>query len=266
GPRLWLGATCMVVFAAHFSAIWIIMANSWMQTPDGYKLVTTNGSQQAVMTNFVDVMFTPSFLPRILHVLAASWTSGSAVVLSVSGWYILRKRHVDLAKAAFRLALPFFAVIAVLNVVLFGANQAIEVTNNQQEKLAAIEGLWNDQSCAPLFIFGWVNESAQTTKGLSIPCLLSFLAYQDFHATVTGLNSFPEDQWPPVNLAFQAYHLMFDLSNVFAGLGILGVILYWRKRRIWEWRWVLWLFVVDVVLTETAIIAGWWTTEIGRQP
>lgn len=266
GPRMWLGATCVVVFAAHFSALWIVMANSWMQTPDGYKLVTDGGVQEAQMTDFLEVLFTPSFLPHILHIWAASWTSGAALVLSVSSFYILRKRHVDVAKAAFKIAMPFFAVMAVLNLVIFGASQAVEVTNNQEVKLAAMEGLWNDDSCAPLYLVGWVNESDQTTKGLKIPCLLSFLSYGDFDATVKGLNSFPEDTWAPVNLEFQAYHLMIDLAMVFGAVGVIGAGLYYWKQKLFKWRWMLWVPVVMVVFTEIAIIAGWWTAEVGRQP
>ena len=266
GPRMWLGATCVVVFAAHFSALWIVMANSWMQTPDGYKLVTEGGVQEAQVTDFLQVLFTPSFLPHILHIWAASWTAGGALVLSVSSWYILRNRHVDVAKAAFKIAMPFFAVMAILNLVLFGANQAVEVTNNQEVKLAAMEGLWNDDSCAPLYLVGWVNESDQTTKGLKIPCLLSFLSYGDFNATVKGLNSFPEDTWAPVNLEFQAYHLMIDLAMVFAAVGVIVAGLYYWKQKLFEWRWMLWVPVVMVVFTEIAITAGWWTAEVGRQP
>jgi cytochrome d ubiquinol oxidase subunit I len=266
GPRMWLGATCVVVFAAHFSALWIIMANSWMQTPDGYKLVTEGGTQQAQMTDFLEVMFTPSFIPHILHVWAAAWTSGAALVLSVSSYYILRNRHVDLAKSAFKIAMPFFALMAVTNLMFFGAQQAIEVTNNQPQKLATMEGLWEDDSCAPLYIVGWVNESEQTTKGIKIPCLLSFLAYQDFDATVEGLNSFPQDTWAPVNLVFQAYHFMFGLAMVFAAVGVIGAGLYYWKQKLFQWRWMLWVPVVMVVFTEAAIIAGWWTAEIGRQP
>ncbi|HEY7268947.1 MAG TPA: cytochrome ubiquinol oxidase subunit I [Dehalococcoidia bacterium] len=266
GPKLWLGATCVVVFAAHFSALWIVMANSWMQTPAGYKLVTSAGHQQAQMTDFLDVMFTPSFVPHILHVFVASWMAGAALLLSVSAWYLLRKRDVDFARAGFRIAVPAFGVLAVLQLVVFGANQAVSVTNNQPEKLAALEGLWNDKSCAPLFIFGWVNEANQTTKGFSIPCLLSFLSYGKTSATVQGLNSFNQDDWPPVNLAFQAYHLMIDLAMVFAGIGVLGAALYYWKSTIFKWRPALWVYVVTVFFVEATITSGWWTTEIGRQP
>jgi cytochrome d ubiquinol oxidase subunit I len=192
--------------------------------------------------------------------------AGSALVLSVSAWYILRNRHIDLAKAGFRLAIPVFAVLAVLQVVIFGANQAISVTNNQEVKLAALEGLWNDESCAPLYLFGWVNESAQTTKGVSIPCLLSFLSYGDFDATVKGLNSFNQDEWAPVNLSFQAYHLMIDLGMLFALVGAVAAGMYYWKSKIFELRWALWALVVTIALVEITIISGWWTTEVGRQP
>ena len=117
GPKLWFFATFMVVFGAHFSALWIIMANSWMQTPQGYEIVSDPAPARAVMTDFWQVVFTPSFLPRLLHVFVASWTAGSALMLSVSAWYLLKKRHVELARANFKLALPFFIVFAISNVV-----------------------------------------------------------------------------------------------------------------------------------------------------
>jgi cytochrome d ubiquinol oxidase subunit I len=266
GPKLWLGATTVVVFAAHFSALWIVMANSWMQTPDGYKLVTSNGTTTAELTDFLDVMLTPSFIPHILHVYVASWMAGAALVLSVSAWYLLHGRHVELARAGLRLAIPLFAVLAVTQVAIFGANQAISVTNNQPVKLAAIEGLWNDDSCAPLFLAGWVDESNQTTKGLSIPCLLSFLSYGSFDSTVQGLNSFNSDTWAPVNLSFQAYHLMIDIAMLLAFFGLVAAALYYWKDKLVRFRLGLWALVVSVVITEAAIIAGWWTTEVGRQP
>src|SRR4249920_606129 len=99
GPRMWLVATFLVVFGAHFSALWIIMANSWMQTPAGYTIQATPLPPRAVMTSFWEVVFTPSFLARITHVYFASWTAGSALMLSVSAWYLLKKRHVEVAKA-----------------------------------------------------------------------------------------------------------------------------------------------------------------------
>jgi cytochrome d ubiquinol oxidase subunit I len=263
GPRLWLFSIFMVVFGAHFSALWILMANSWMQTPQGFTV--ENG--RAVMTSFSEVVFTPSFLPRLLHVFAASWTVGAALMCSVSAWYLLKKRHVELAKANLKVALPIFFVIASLNVVVFGANQAIEVTNNQPLKLASMEGLWQSESCARMFIVGWVDEATQTTSGISIPCLLSFLAYQDIHATVQGIDSMsPPAPTPPINVVFQVYHFMIVMGPALAGIGFLAVVLFLWKRRLYTNRFVLSLLVLSVFIGEMTITAGWWTAEIGRQP
>jgi cytochrome bd ubiquinol oxidase subunit I len=266
GPRMWLLATFLVVLGAHFSALWIIMANSWMQTPAGYTVQALPAPARAYMTSFMQVVFTPSFIPHILHVWFASWTAGSALMLSVSAWYLLKKRHIELAKANMRVALACFVIFTVLNLVVFGPAQAIEVTNNQPLKLASMEGLWQSQSCAPLFLVGWVNEANQTTKGISIPCMLSVLAYQNPHATVTGLNAFPPTQYPPINLVFQVYRFMFGMGTLFVPIGLLGLLLYFWKRKVFETRWVLWLFVATVFLAEMTITAGWWTAEIGRQP
>jgi cytochrome bd ubiquinol oxidase subunit I len=266
GPRMWLLATFLVVFGAHFSALWIIMANSWMQTPAGFTVQALPAPARAYMTSFMQVVFTPSFIPRILHVWFASWTAGSALMLSVSAWYLLKKRHIELAKANLRVALVCFVIFSVLNLTVFGPAQAIEVTNNQPLKLASMEGLWQSQSCAPLFLVGWVNVANQTTTGISIPCLLSVLAYLNPHATVTGLNAFPATLYPPINLVFQVYHFMFGMGTLFVPLGLLGLVMYFWKRRLFEARWVLWLFVATVFLAEMSITAGWWTAEIGRQP
>jgi cytochrome d ubiquinol oxidase subunit I len=266
GPRMWLTATCLVVFGAHFSAVWIIMANSWMQTPAGYELMQTANGQIAVMASFKEVMFTPSFLPRLAHVWVASWLVGASFMLSVSAWYLLKQRHEELAKACFRVALPVFVVLSILQVFLVGAAQAIEVTNYQPVKLAAMEGVWESQSCAPMYLIGWVDTATQTTTGIKIPCLLSFLSYQNIHAVVQGLTSFPQDTWAPVNLEFQVYHLMIDLGFLFVPLGLLGALYYFWGRKLWTTRWLLRLFVMSIFLTELATLSGWWTAEFGRQP
>jgi cytochrome d ubiquinol oxidase subunit I len=266
GPRMWLLATFLVAFGAHFSALWILMANSWMQTPAGYELRDTAFGQMAFMTSFREVVFTPSFIPRLLHTWVASWMVGASLVLSVSAFYILRGRFVELAKDAFRVVLPIFAVLSVLQLIVFGADQAVETTTYQPTKLAAMEGLWETQSCAPMFLVGWVDEANRTTSGISIPCLLSFLAFDSVDAKVQGLNAFPPDTWAPVNLVFQVYHLMIQLGGAFVALGLAGALFYFWKQRIWRTRWLLWIFVLSIGLTQLATQAGWWTTEFGRQP
>jgi cytochrome d ubiquinol oxidase subunit I len=266
GNRLWLFATTMVVVGATFSATWIVMANSWMQTPQGYEIKDVGQGNQAFMTSFADVVFTPSFIPHILHVIAASWLVGTSLVLSVGAFYLLRKRHVELAKTMIRVALPLFTVLAVLQVFVFGANQAIEVTNQQPAKLGAMEGLYQTTSCAPFFILGTTNPETQETNGISIPCGLSLLAYQDRNATVTGLDATPQDQWANVRLVFHVYHLMINLGMVFILIGVTASLLWWWKRKIWDARWMLWVLVFSIGLTQLATLSGWWTAEFGRQP
>lgn len=266
GPRLWLFATTMVVGGAHFSALWIVMANSWMQTPAGFTIEEGTFGPQAVMTGFVDVVFTPSFIPHILHVFAASWMVGATFMLSVAAWYLLKGRHVDLAKTMIRVALPLFVVVSILQLFVFGANQATNVAENQPAKLAAMEGVFETGDCAPMYILGWVDQGQQTVDGISIPCGLSLLVGKSTDTVVEGLDATPRADWAPVNVVFQVYHLMINLGLVFVGIGLLAAAMFFWGRRLWTARWVLWILTGTIVLTELATQAGWWTAEFGRQP
>jgi cytochrome d ubiquinol oxidase subunit I len=191
---------------------------------------------------------------------------GAALVLSVSAFYVLKNRHVESSKAAFKAALPIFVVFSIVQLFLFGAESAVNVTENQPVKLAAMEGLWEDTACAPMVLVGWVDVANQRTVGIKIPCVLSILAGGSPDAVIQGLNSFPPDTWPPVNLVFQSYHLMLALGASFVGLGLLGALMAFWKQRIWQTRWLLWLFVASIFLTEVSTMTGWWTAEFGRQP
>ena len=188
-------------------------------------------------------------------------------MVSVSAWYLLKKRNVDLAKSNLKLALPLFILFAFANLFIFGPNMAIEVTNNQPLKLASMEGLWQSTSCAPMYFLGWVDVATQTTTGLHIPCLLSFLAYQDVNATVAGIDSFApapdtahQPAVPGLSRDDQPGARSWRASAFLAG------VWYLWKRRIYQSRFVLWLLVLTVFMAEIAITAGWWTAEIGRQP
>ena len=266
GNRLWLFATTMVVLGATFSATWIVMANSWMQTPQGFEIKDVGQGSQAFMTSFHDVVFTPSFVPRILHLLAASWMVGTSMVLSVGAYYLLRRRQVELARTMIRVALPLFTVLAIAQVALFGANQAVEVSKQQPAKLAAMEGVYTTRTCAPMYILGWTEQSTQRTTGIAVPCLLSFLTDQNFDAPVTGLEATPQSDWPQVNLVFQMYHLMINLGMLFIAIGLAGCALWVWRQKLWTNRWMLRVLVASVFLTELATLSGWWTAEFGRQP
>jgi cytochrome d ubiquinol oxidase subunit I len=266
GNRLWLFATTMVVLGATFSATWIIMANSWMQTPAGYQISDVGHGDQAFMTTFREVVFTPSFGPRFFHTLAASWMVGCSLVLSVAAFYLLKKRHVELSKTMIRVALPVFTVLAVLQVAFFGANMAIEVANEQPEKLAAMEGVYQGGTDQPMTILGWTDPATQETTGLQVPGLLSILTGQSTDTYIAGLDDFPASDQPAVNAVFQVYHLMINLGMLFIAIGGLGCVLWVWKKRLWRSRWMLRVFVGTIVLTQLATLSGWWTAELGRQP
>lgn len=266
GPRMWLFATFMVAFGAHFSAVWIIMANSWMQTPEGYTVVTTATGARAVMTSFREVMFTPSFLSRIGHVLVSAWMVGTSFMLSVSAWYLLKRQHIEIAKAGFRISVLLFFILSLIQLFVFGSESAAVVAEYQPSKLAAMEGLWETQECAPMTLIGWVDKESGATRGIQIPCALSFLAGGSFDATVVGLNQIPEELWPPLQMTFQAYRFMIAFGSLFIPIGLLGVIFYYWQGRIFKMRWLLWIFVLSVFLTEAVTMAGWAVAEIGRQP
>jgi len=265
GPRMWLLATFLVAFGAHFSAVWIIMANSWMQTPDGYTVVMTDTGARAVMTSFAEVMFTPSFLSRIGHVLVGAWMVGSSLLLSVSAWYMLKKQHVEVAKKTFKIAIPIFFVCSIIQVAVFGSESAADVAEYQPSKLAAMEGLWDTQDNAPMTLLGWIDEESGKTTGLKVPSVLSILVGGSPDTEVVGLNDIDSELWPPLRLTFQTYRFMIIWGSLFIPIGFLGVFFFWRGR-IMETRWLLWLFVLSIFLTEAVTAAGWAVTEIGRQP
>jgi cytochrome d ubiquinol oxidase subunit I len=257
-------STCMVCLGAHFSAIWIVVANSWMQTPAGYKIVIHNGVERAEITDFWQLVFNPSSMDRLFHTLCGAWQAGAFLVVSVSAWYLLRKRHQDFARASLRVGLTV-ALIASLLQVVSGHSSAQGVAKNQPEKLAAFEALFKTTSHAPLTLVGWVDEQNEKIIGIQAPGMLSFLAHNDVHATVIGLNEFAPEDRPPVQASFQFFHVMVAIGFAMVGIAALG-FLYFRHGSLPERRWLLWILVFSVLGPQVANQAGWFAAEIGRQP
>ena len=195
--KLHFFSTCMVCLGAHFSAIWIVVANSWMQTPAGYHIVGRRRESRAEITDFWQLVFNPSSMDRLFHTLCGAWQAGAFLVVSVSAWYLLKKRHLDFARASLKVGLTVALAASLLQLVS-GDFSARGVAKNQPEKLAAFEGLYNTTSNAPLTLVGWVDEKNQKVVGIQMPGMLSCLAYNDTHATVTGLNAFAPEDRPPV--------------------------------------------------------------------
>jgi cytochrome d ubiquinol oxidase subunit I len=253
-------ATLMVALGSIFSAIWIIIANSWQQTPVGF----TVENNQAVITDFWAVVFSPSSMNHLAHALLGAFILGAFFVMSISAWYLLHGRHIEFARKSFTLALVFGAV-ASLAMGLSGHLNACMVARYQPAKLAALEGHFHTGK-ADLHLFGVPDTEAREVRyGLGIPGGLSFLVHEDFDASIPGLDQFRPEDSPPVAIPFLSYHLMVILGSAFIALTLLGLFYRWRGT-LFEKRWLLWLFVVAVVGPYLANQAGWVATEVGRQP
>jgi cytochrome d ubiquinol oxidase subunit I len=263
-PRMHMFSTIMVALGAHFSAIWIVVANSWMQTPTGFHVVQGALRSRAEIVDFWAMVFNPSAMIRLAHTVLGAWQAAAFFVLSVSAYYLLKRRHLDFAKASMRIGLVV-AVGASIASLITGHESALVVSKYQPAKLAAMEGHLPASAPAGLSLFGWVDEEAQRFVGVSVPGMLSFLVHGDASKPVTGLQAFPPQDRPPVNPVFQAYHAMIGMGTALIGLSLLGVFLWWRGS-LFETRWLLRVFVVAVLGPQMANQLGWFTAEVGRQP
>ncbi|HJT25424.1 MAG TPA: cytochrome ubiquinol oxidase subunit I, partial [bacterium] len=249
---------------AHFSAVWIVVANSWQQTPAGYHLVgVPGGGTRAEVTGFWEAVLNPSTLSRIWHVYMGAWQAGVFAVLSVSAYYLLKKKNVHFAQASLKIALVVAAAASLLQLVS-GHESGLVVGATQPAKLAAYEGHY-ETAPAGLYLFGWVDEQNQKTYGVVLPGLLSWLMEGKTDAPVTGLTAFPPDKRPPVNFVFQTYHAMVAIGVTLIVIAWGGIFLWWRGK-IFTSRWYLWILAWSVLLPQAANQLGWFSAEVGRQP
>ncbi|MDX9976061.1 MAG: cytochrome ubiquinol oxidase subunit I [FCB group bacterium] len=265
-PKMHFFSTVMVAVGALFSAVWIVVANSWQQTPAGYEISSNSFGPRAVITDFWQLVFNPSSVHRLIHVYLGALILGSFFVLSIASWYLLKRRHEEAAKRMFKIAL-WPALAASLIAPISGDLQARMVSVYQPAKLAAFEALYKTTpGGSPLYLFGWPDDADQTVHyGLAIPKLLSVLVHHDLDTPVTGLDQFPREDWPPVNLSFQTYHLMVALGMGFIGLTGIALFFLWRGS-LFRQRWLLWIFVFAVIGPFIANEVGWAAAEVGRQP
>ncbi|MFA6288732.1 MAG: cytochrome ubiquinol oxidase subunit I [Opitutaceae bacterium] len=264
GPKLHFFATCMVALGAHFSAVWIVVANSWMQTPAGYHIVGEGLKARAEITDFWAMVFNPSSMDRLAHTLSGCWQAGAWLMVSVGAYYLLRRKHREFALRSVKIGL-IVAMAAGLFTVFSGHRSAQGVAVNQPAKLAAFEGHWNTGPEAPLFLMGWVDTKTETTRGVSLPGMLSWLAHGDTQAPVTGLREIPANERPPVNFSFQLFHIMIAVGSALLGLAAWG-LWAWRRGSLDDSRLLLWLLTLGVLGPQIANQAGWWAAEVGRQP
>ena len=264
-PKVHFISTIGVFLGSMFSAVWIVVANSWQQTPAGYHIVGEGLNARAEVTDFWAMVFNPSSVDRIIHVWQGAFLAGAFMILSVHAYYLLKGRYVEVSKKAFKIALSVATIISLTQLVS-GHSSADGVAVNQPAKLAAMEGHYEQSAAADLYLFGWVDQASKTVTGIGIPGGLSFLVHQDFNEPIAGLNAFPEDEIPTqVNAVFQFYHIMISIGMFFIGLTLYASYLWWRGK-LFDKKWLLKIFAFSVLLPQIANQAGWFAAEMGRQP
>jgi cytochrome d ubiquinol oxidase subunit I len=278
-PKLYLISTWLVFAGSALSALWILIANSWMQTPAGFVDLGT----KAEITDFWGAALNPSTIARYLHTVNSLIILASFCVMAVGAYYLLRKKNVDYGKKFIKTGLVV-GIVTVILMLPFSHLQASVVAEQQPAKLAAMEGQWEDGP-VPFTFFGWVDEGSKTTVGPAIPGITSLLASFDTSTVYPGLNTvenavdFSSGEYPgvkvdsykggtpPVNFTFQAYHLMVAfylllvIWLVLAGLLLKGVNKDKKPNKA-----VLYLLVFGPLIPFLCIQSGWIVAEVGRQP
>lgn len=259
----WLSAV-LVCLGAHFSSIWIVVAGSWMQTPAGFKIVGEGMNARAEITDFWAMVFNPSSMERLSHVIMGCWMAGAFVVLSISSYYLLKKKHLEFARVSMKVGL-ILALVSCAGQILTGRISAEGVVRNQPAKLAAMEGHWEAYAPADMYLWGSVDEKNERVDGPKIKGLLSYLIHGNSETPVKGLKAFAKEDRPPVNIVFQSYHGMVIIGLCLTAITLIGCFLWWRGK-LFDTKWLLNIYVWSVLGPQIANQLGWITAEVGRQP
>ncbi len=260
-PWLYVLSAAIVALGTAMSAFWILSANSWMQTPAGYEL--RNGV--AYPLDWLKIIFNPSFPYRFAHMLNAAYLTTGFVVLAVGARYLLAGRHLDEARTMLRMAIGLTAILAPLQ-LLIGDQHGLNVLRHQPIKVAAMEGHWDGSKPGDLELFAWPDEKTESNRfALSIPHGSSLILTHQFNGLFPGLTSVPPADRPPVAVVFFAFRVMVGLGLLMIAAALYGALMWWRGR-LFETRWYLHLAARTWWVGFVAVIAGWVTTECGRQP
>ncbi|MBU1100782.1 MAG: cytochrome ubiquinol oxidase subunit I [Bacteroidetes bacterium] len=254
----------MVAVGSTMSAFWILVANSWQQTPAGFTINETLG--RAELTSFWDAVFNPSTMVRFWHTFDAAIISGAFMMAGISAYYLYKNRDLEFAKSAMKVAVIVGLVASLLELFPFGHEHTKQVAQTQPEKFAAIEGLYSTDHSVPLVLFAIPTDEPPELKGtIEIPGLLSWLAFGDVNAKIQGIDEFPEDEIPPLWLTFVSFHNMVVLGMYFITLMSWAAFLMW-KDKLWESKRTLKIMIWSIPLPLFACQLGWITAEVGRQP
>jgi cytochrome d ubiquinol oxidase subunit I len=261
-PKMHFAATVIVAAGTLISAFWILSANSWMQTPTGFR-----AGEDGLLypTNWIEVIFNPSFPYRFVHMVTAAYLTTAFVVAGIGAFYLRRQRHVRHARVMLGMAMIMAIFVAPMQLVL-GDLHGLNTLQHQPAKVSAMEGLWDTQRGAPLMLFGWPDEEEEATKyGLEIPKLSSLILTHDLDGEVKGLKEWPKDERPPVAWVFWSFRIMVGLGLLMIATGLTGLVLFIKKRLFDTWWFQTWCMALTPA-GFVAVLAGWFVTEIGRQP
>ena len=262
GKRLHFFATAMVAFGTFMSAFWILSVNSWMQTPAGYGF---NEAGQFIPLDWWAVIFNPSFPYRLVHMVLAAYLTTALVVGAVGAYHLLRYQGEATARVMFSMAMWMAAIVAPIQIVA-GDAHGLNTLEHQPAKIAAMEGHFETHAGAPLLLFGIPDmEQERTLYAVGIPKLGSLILTHEWDGVVKGLDAWPKDQWPNATLIFWTFRVMVGLGFAIAALGFWSLFLRWRGR-LYESPWLHRAAICMGPMGFVAVLAGWITTEVGRQP
>ncbi|MEJ2427987.1 MAG: cytochrome ubiquinol oxidase subunit I [Deltaproteobacteria bacterium] len=260
--KMHFASTIIVACGTLISAFWILSANSWMQTPQGFRL----GEHGLLYpTNWWQVIFNPSFPYRFMHMVTAAYLTTAFVVGGIGAFYLYRKLHVGHARVMFGMAMIMAIFVAPLQLVI-GDSHGLNTLKYQPVKVSAIEGIWNTERGAALRLFGWPDQQQEETKyAIKIPKLSSLILTHSLNGEVKGLKEWPKEDRPPVVWVFWSFRLMVGVGVLMIVTGIMAAILFFRKK-LFDTPWFQYWCMVLTPAGFIAVICGWGVTEIGRQP
>jgi len=262
GPKLHFAATLMVAFGTVMSAFWILSVNSWMQTPAGYAI---NEAGQFIPADWWAAIFNPSFPYRLVHMVLAAYLTTAFVVGGVAALHMIRKKGNGTARLMFSMALWMAAIVAPLQ-IFAGDLHGLNTLEHQPMKVAAMEGHYETKQGQPLILFGLPDNEAEETKfAVEIPKLGSLILTHEWDGEVKGLDAFPKEDWPPTPIVFWSFRIMVALGFAMAALGLWSLFLRWRGT-LYDNRSIRLAALVMAPAGFIAVLAGWITTEVGRQP
>jgi cytochrome d ubiquinol oxidase subunit I len=260
--RMHFVSTCIVAIGTLISAFWILAANSWMQTPQGFSI---GEGGRLFPANWIDIIFNPSFPYRLAHMVTAAYLCTAFVVGGVGAFYLWHKRHVPHAKIMLGMSVIMAALVAPLQLVI-GDLHGLNTLKHQPAKIAAIEGLWKTHKGAPLLLFAWPDqENEMNHYEIKIPYLASLILTHHYEGEIKGLSEWKKEDRPPVVWVFWSFRIMVGIGLLMICLGLVSAIQYFRHK-LFQSRFLQGWWMLMMPSGFIALLAGWFVTEIGRQP